>query len=159
GVEVDALLDEQAEHAVAGVAVEEDLGAPHLLEAGVAAGREVVVERGGALGVVERRHRGDQPALGELEGGPVGVGAAEIALLGGLDGAVAAGRQRAVVAAAVAVDAVAVVALLDALLHDAVAAERLLAGAGAGVGVAEVAVVAFLDAGLHEAVAAEGVLA
>src|SRR5690606_30678768 len=62
----------------------------------------------------------------------------------------------AVVGAVVVVDHVAVVALLDAGLHEAVTTKRDGARAHAGVGVFEVAVVALLDTGLHEAITAAG---
>jgi hypothetical protein len=61
--------------------------------------------------------------------------------------------------AAVVVDGVAVVALLDARVHEAVAAHGALAAGHARVGVGLVAVVALLDALVGEAVAAGGALA
>src|SRR5690606_22003072 len=59
------------------------------------------------------------------------------------------------VGAGVVVDVVAVVALLDALVHEAVAAKGGHARGRAGVVVEQVAVVALLDALVHEAVTAD----
>src|SRR5262249_43221632 len=74
----------------------------------------------------------------------VRVGVAVVALLVAVHHAVAAGGYLAVVQAAVGVEEVSVVALLDTGFHVAVAADGRLARRGAGIGVVGVAIVARL---------------
>ena len=77
-----------------------------------------------------------------------------IALLARVSNAITTGGQRAVRVAAVIIDGVAIIALLDDLLNDPVTADSELAFVGAAIGVDRVTIVAGLVRGVQGAIAA-----
>src|SRR5205085_328995 len=106
----------EREAAALGVAVEEQLALPRLLESGVSARRGVSIEGGHIHGALDRDDRTGQPALNEQERGLVGVERAIVALLDTrAHQAVPAARGEASRRAPVAVVGVSVVALLAGL--------------------------------------------